>query len=59
MSDDPFHEVVEALPTIGLYVEPTGDDLSLWLVNGEEMTDTGLIKLAALLGLVSGSATIQ
>jgi hypothetical protein len=59
VSDDPFLEAVEALRAIGLYVEPTGDDLSLWLVNGEELTDTGLIKLAALLGLVSGSATIQ
>ncbi|MCJ2103902.1 hypothetical protein MKK70_00590 [Methylobacterium sp. E-041] len=58
MSDDPSHEAVEALRAIGLYVGPTGDDLSLWLVNGEEMTDTGLIKLTALLGLVSGSATI-
>ncbi|MCJ2107011.1 hypothetical protein MKK70_16825 [Methylobacterium sp. E-041] len=59
MSDDPFHEAVGALRAIGLYVEPTGDDLSLWLVNGEEMTDTGLMKLAALLGLAPGSATIQ
>ncbi|TXN40489.1 hypothetical protein FV232_05120 [Methylobacterium sp. WL30] len=59
MSDDPFHEAVEALRAIGMYVEPTGDDLSLWLVNGEEMSDAGLLKLAALLGLVSGSATIQ
>ncbi|MCJ2042889.1 hypothetical protein MKK55_28660 [Methylobacterium sp. J-059] len=59
MSDDPFHEAVVALRAIGLYVEPTGDDLSLWLVNGEEMTDTGLMKLASLLGLAPGSATIQ
>ena len=59
MSDDPFHEAVEALRAIGLYVEPTGDDLSLWLVNGEEMTDAGLMKLATLLSLAPGSATIQ
>ncbi|MCJ2074102.1 hypothetical protein MKK68_00295 [Methylobacterium sp. E-016] len=59
MSDNPFHEAVEALRALGLYVEPTGEDLSLWLVNGEEMTDAGLMKLAALLGLVSGSAKIQ
>ena len=59
MSDDPFHEAVEALRAIGLYVEPTGDDLSLWLVDGEEMSDAGLMKLAALLGLVPGSAMIQ
>ncbi|TXN40145.1 hypothetical protein FV232_25220 [Methylobacterium sp. WL30] len=59
MSDDPFHEAVEALRALGLYVEPTGDDLSLWLVNGEEMTDAGLMKLATLLSLVPGSVTIQ
>ena len=59
MSDDPFHEAVEALRATGMYVEPTGDDLGLWLVNGEEMTDAGLMKLAALLGLAPGSATIQ
>ncbi|MFK5600633.1 hypothetical protein ACFZ8E_27175 [Methylobacterium sp. HMF5984] len=59
MSDDPFHEAVEALRALGLYVEPTGDDLSLWLVDGEEMSDAGSMKLAALLGLVPSSATIQ
>jgi hypothetical protein len=59
LSPDPFHEAVEALRALGLYVEPTGDDLSLWLVNGEEMTDAGLMKLAALLGLAAGSAAIQ
>ena len=59
MSDDPFHEAVEALRALGLYVEPTGDDLGLWLVDGEEMSGSALTKLAALMGLVSGSATIQ
>ena len=59
MSDEPFHEAVDALRAIGLYVEPTGDDLSQWLVDGEEMSDAGLMKLAALLGLIPGSATIQ
>ncbi|MCJ2005980.1 hypothetical protein [Methylobacterium sp. J-092] len=59
MSDDPLHEAVEVLRALGLYVELTGDDLSLWLVNGEEMTDAGLMKLTALIGLVPGSATIQ
>ena len=59
MSDDPFHEAVEALRALGLYVQPTGDDLSQWLVEGEEMSDAGPMKLAALLGLVPGSATIQ
>ncbi|TXM64018.1 hypothetical protein [Methylobacterium sp. WL120] len=59
MSDDPFHEAVEALRALGLYVEPTGDDLSLWLVEGEEMSAGGMLKLAMLLGLAVGSATIQ
>ncbi|MCJ2009221.1 hypothetical protein [Methylobacterium sp. J-092] len=59
MTDAPLHEAVEALRAIGRYVEPFGDDLSLWLVDGEEMSDAGLMKLAALLGLSQGSATIQ
>ena len=59
MSDNPFHEAVEALRALGMHVEPTGDDLSLWRVDDEEMSDAGLMKLAALLGLVLGSAAIQ
>ena len=59
MNDDPFHEAVEALRAIGMYAEPLADDLSLWLVDGEEMSDAGVTKLAALLGLVLGSTTIQ
>ena len=59
MTDDPFHEAVEALRALGMRVEPTGDDLRLWRVDDEEMSDAGLMKLAALLGVVLGSATIQ
>ena len=40
-------------------VEPADDDLSLWLVEDEEMSDSGLMKLVALMGLVHGSAMIQ
>ncbi|MCJ2108915.1 hypothetical protein MKK70_26785 [Methylobacterium sp. E-041] len=54
MSDDPFHEAVEALHAIGRTVEPTGDDLGLWLVDGPECTDGELIALTHLYGLVEG-----
>ena len=30
-ADDPFHEAIEALRATGRKVEPTSDDLSLWL----------------------------
>jgi hypothetical protein len=59
VNEDLFHKAVEALRESGRYVEPFGDDLNLWLVDGEEMSDAGLLKLAALLGLVPGSATNQ
>ncbi|MCJ2104907.1 hypothetical protein MKK70_05835 [Methylobacterium sp. E-041] len=59
VTDDPCHEVAQALRAIGLRVEPAGDELSLWHVDDEEMTDAGLMKLAVLLELVPGSAMIQ
>ena len=59
VTNDPCHEAADALRAMGRYVEPLGDDLSLWLVDGEEMSGAGLMKLAALLGLIPGSATIQ
>lgn len=59
MSDDPFHEAVEALRAIGRQVEPTGDDLGLWRVDGVEMTDGDLIALALRLGLMTGPEMIQ
>ncbi|TXM65640.1 hypothetical protein FV226_24705 [Methylobacterium sp. WL12] len=59
MTNNPYYQAAEALRAMGRYVEPLGDDLSLWLVDGEEMSGAGLMKLAALLGLIQGSATIQ
>ena len=52
MSDDPFHEAVEALRAIGWKVEPTGDDLSLWLADSHECTEGELIALARLFGFL-------
>ena len=52
MSNDPFLEAVEALRAIGWKVEPTGDDLGLWLADGHECTEGELIALARLFGLV-------
>ena len=59
MSYDPFHEAVEALRAIGRKVEPTGDDLGLWLVDGRECTDCELIALARAAGLVEGPERMQ
>ncbi|MCJ2042915.1 hypothetical protein MKK55_28795 [Methylobacterium sp. J-059] len=59
MSDDPFHEAAEALRTIGRNVEPTGDDLGLWLVDGKQLCDADLLALTRLLGLLAGSETIH
>ena len=59
MSDDPFHEAVESLRAVGRKVEPTGDDLGLWLVDGYECTDSELIALARLHGLVEGPERTQ
>ncbi|RYY18131.1 hypothetical protein FV232_25975 [Methylobacterium sp. WL30] len=59
MSDDPFHEAVEALRAIGRTVEPTGGDLGLWLVDGHECTDGELIALVRLFGLVEGPERMQ
>ncbi|TXN07688.1 hypothetical protein FV222_01980 [Methylobacterium sp. WL103] len=59
MTNNPCHGAAEALRAMGRYVEPFGDDLSLWLVDSEEMSGAELMKLAALLGLIPGSATIQ
>lgn len=59
MSEDPIHEAAEALREIGHKVEPTGDDLGLWLVDGDEMTERDLITLAVLLGLVTDPETMQ
>ena len=59
MSDDPFHEAIEALRALGRTVEPTGDDLGLWLVDGYECTDGELIALARLFGFIDGPERMQ
>ncbi|TXN67817.1 hypothetical protein [Methylobacterium sp. WL6] len=59
MSDDPFHEAVEALRALGRKVEPTGHDFVLWLVDGYECTDGELIALAHLFGLIDGPERTQ
>lgn len=53
MTDNPSHEAAEALRTIGRNVEPPGDDLGLWLVDGHECSDVELIALAQLFGLLA------
>ncbi|MCJ2111957.1 hypothetical protein ACFZ8E_23465 [Methylobacterium sp. HMF5984] len=59
MSDDPFHEAAEVLRAMGWDVQPTGDDLGLWLVDGEQVGDADLMALARLVGLVTAPETIQ
>ena len=56
---DPFREAVAALAAAGREVEPTGDDLALWLVDGKEMTDGDLLALALRLGLMDGPDRLQ
>ena len=56
---DPFREAVTALTAAGREVEPTGDDLAFWLVDGEEMTDGDLLALAFRLGLMDGPDQLQ
>lgn len=58
-TDDPPHEAAEALRATGRKIEPTGDDLALWLVDGVEMTDGDVIALALRLGLMTGPERVQ
>ena len=44
---------------MGWDVQPTGDDLGLWLVDGEVLSDAELISLARVTGVMTGSETIQ
>jgi hypothetical protein len=53
MTDNSSREAAEALRAIGRNVEPLGDDLGLWLVDGHECTDGELIALAHLFGLLT------
>ena len=59
MSVDPCQEAANVLRTIGWKVQPTGDDLGLWLVNGEQIGDADLMALARLLGLIASPELIQ
>ncbi|TXM71715.1 hypothetical protein FV226_14510 [Methylobacterium sp. WL12] len=59
MSNDPCQEAADVLRTIGWKVEPTGDDLGLWLVDGEQLGDADLMALARLIGLIAGPEMIQ
>ncbi|TXM94740.1 hypothetical protein [Methylobacterium sp. WL116] len=53
MTDNSSREAAEALRAIGRNVEPPGDDLGLWLVDGHECSDVELIALAQLFGLLT------
>ena len=59
VSDDPCHEAAEVLRAMGWDVQQTGDDLGLWLVDGEQLGDADLMALARLVGLVTTPDTIQ
>ena len=59
VSDDPCHDAAEVLRAMGWDVQDTGDDRSLWLVDGEQLGDADLMALARLVGLVTAPETIQ
>ncbi len=52
---DPIFDAVDALLDAGHIVQPWGDDLVMWLVNGETLTDEAIVAMATRLGLVKGS----
>jgi hypothetical protein len=49
---DPIFDAVDALMDAGHVVQPWEDDLGMWLVNGETLTDQAVVALAARLGLM-------
>jgi hypothetical protein len=49
---DPIFDAVDALLDAGHVVEPWGDDLAMWLVDGRTLTDRDVVAMAARLGLV-------
>lgn len=59
MSDDhdAIQEAADALILAGYDVQPWGDDLSMWLVNGETVSDGDLLALAIRLGLMDPTTT--
>jgi hypothetical protein len=52
LAPDPVFDAVDALSDAGHVVQPWGDDLGIWLVNGETLTDQAVVALAARLGLI-------
>ena len=52
---DPIFDAVDALLDAGHSVQPWSDDLAMWLVNGETLTDEAVVTMAIQLGLVKGS----
>lgn len=59
LSPDPHEEAATALIAAGHSVEPTGDDLALWRVDGRLLTDGDLIALAIRFGLMDGPERVQ
>jgi hypothetical protein len=51
---DPTFDAVDALLDAGHIVEPWGDDLAMWLVDGETLTEQAVVAMATRLGLVKG-----
>ena len=56
---DSIQEAVEALKASGRIVEPWADDIMLWLVDGEMLTDGELLALAIRLGLMDSPEGLQ
>lgn len=59
MSDDhdPITEAADALIAAGHDVRPWGDDLALWLCDGQSVTDSDLLALAIRLGLMDSTTS--
>jgi len=56
---DPILEVVDALRTYGLRVEPWSESYPLWLVDGETLTGGDILALAVRLGLMDSPGRLQ
>ncbi|GJD47025.1 hypothetical protein AFCDBAGC_4910 [Methylobacterium cerastii] len=59
MSDDPYREAADVLRGMGWKVEPAGDELGLWLVDGEQLGDAELMGVVRLIKLINGPDMIQ
>lgn len=51
---DPIFDAVDALLDAGHVVEPWGEDLGMWLVDGMMLTEQAVVAMAARLGLAKG-----